>query len=147
MSQQPIKAWLTDTKTLKTIINRAHYLNELTQKVRHYLAEELAAHCQVANYQAGKLVLIVDSSVWASRLRFSIPQLCKSLQTLALFEQLKTIEYTIKSLYEPIAKPAQKKLNLSMANSTLLTTTAEGISDTKLQQALLRLAQNFHQAS
>ncbi|MDR0366385.1 MAG: DciA family protein [Bifidobacteriaceae bacterium] len=37
--------------------------------------EQVAAHCQVASFEDGELVVVADSSVWARELRLLIPQL------------------------------------------------------------------------
>ena len=140
MPRQPIQAWLTDTNRLQNLLSKAHYLNELSLIVRDYLAENLAAHCQVANYEAGRLKLLVDSSVWASQLRFCLPTLCKTLQAQPPFTQLQKIEYSVQTLYQPQALPKLPKAQLSSSSAELVASMAQSISDPKLQQALLRLA-------
>lgn len=140
MSRQPIQNWLTQAKPLKTLVNKAHYLAELTAIVRRYLAEDLAEHCQVANYTAGKLKVLVDSSVWASRLRFCLPHLSKTLQSVPAFGELRQIDYSVQPLYKTLARTPKSKPIISTASAELITSTAQSISDTKLQQALLRLA-------
>ncbi|MDF2866915.1 MAG: RNA-binding protein [Gammaproteobacteria bacterium] len=141
MSQQPIQTWLTDTRRLQNIISKAHYLNELSIVVRNHLAEDLANHCEVANYEVGKLKLMVTSSVWASRLRFYIPSLLKTLQKTSIFSQLQSIELSVSASYQPLVKPPTKTLALSLTSADLITMAAQSVTDANLQQALLRLAQ------
>lgn len=42
---------------------------------------ELAAHCQPESYQDGELVVIADSTAWATQLRYLAPQLVRALNT------------------------------------------------------------------
>lgn len=146
MSQQPIQTWLTDTKRLQNLISKAHYLNELTVTVRAYLGD-LAAYCEVANYTGNQLKLIVTSSTWASRLRFYIPQLLKNLKNTAVFNQLQSIEFSVHSPLPPLKNSPKQNLSLSQTNAELITITAQSVTDSNLQQALLRLAQKAHKAS
>lgn len=145
MSQQPIQSWLTDTRMLQTIMSKAHYLNKLNFIVHQHLAEDLAPHCRVANYTVGRLKLITSSSVWASRLRFCIPTLLTNLQKHHAFSQLQHIELSIRPFYQPISQEINRKPNLSVENANLITATAKEVTDPKLQQALMRLAQKTRQ--
>lgn len=147
MPQQPLQSWLTDTKKLQSLINKAHYLNQLTQLVQNYLNEDIAPHCQVANYEAGKLKLIVDSSAWASRLRFNLPHLKKTLSAIQPFTHLKTIEYSVQPQYESIRELTPNHIPISPANQALLASAAEAIADDKLKQALLNLANRRSRSS
>ena len=42
---------------------------------------ELAAHCQPESYTDGELVVIADSTAWATQLRYLAPQLVRALNT------------------------------------------------------------------
>lgn len=42
---------------------------------------ELAAHCRPESYTDGELVVIADSTAWATQLRFLAPQLVRTLNT------------------------------------------------------------------
>jgi hypothetical protein len=42
---------------------------------------ELAAHCRPESYTEGELVVIADSTAWATQLRFLAPQLIRTLNT------------------------------------------------------------------
>jgi len=139
MSQRPIQTWLTDTKLLQNLLNRAHYLAKLSRLVQAQLSSDLASHCQVANYELGRLKLVVDSSVWASRLRFSLPHLNQNLKRIGVFKDLQTIHYSV----QPLAVKhglSTKRLTLSKSSSGLIADAAVTIGDDKLRQALLRLA-------
>jgi hypothetical protein len=143
MSRQPIQSWLTDTGHLQNLISKALYLEELTLLVRTHLAAELSCHVQVANFQAGKLKLTVDSSVWASRLRFCLPHLRNKLPTHAAFNSIISIDYSVQTPPRSLAKSRPARPLISAHNAELLQDTAMAISHTKLQQSLLRLAKRL----
>ncbi len=144
MSQQPIQSWLTDTGHLQNLISKVFYLEELTLLVRSHLAAELSPHVQAANYQAGKLKLVVDGSVWASRLRFCLPHLRASLPKHTAFSQLTSINYSVQAPAHIAPKVATTQPVILAHNAELLQETAMGITHAKLQRALLRLANRAH---
>lgn len=60
---------------LTQICLQAIQLEELSITIGQFLPIELRPHCQVTRFQAGQLVLTTTSAVWASQLRYVIPEL------------------------------------------------------------------------
>ena len=61
--------------TLTTLCQRAIELESLTAIVQRYLPEAHRAQCTVGSFNKGCLVLIVTDPVWASELRYHLPDL------------------------------------------------------------------------
>lgn len=55
---------------LASLVDRARFLRQLDRDVRAGLPETLSHHTQVANLRGDCLVMLADSPVWATRLRY-----------------------------------------------------------------------------
>ncbi len=82
--------------TLQLIYAKAAQLTTLNKIWRTQIDETLAQHTQVANYREGCLVIEVSSPVWATRLRYGIPDLLQKLRALNEFAGLTRIEWYVK---------------------------------------------------
>ena len=56
-------------------VRRALWLDALEQQLRPCLPPALSPHCRLGNVTGGKLVFIVDSPMWRTRLRLAAPEL------------------------------------------------------------------------
>ena len=130
---------------LAILITRTKQLKRLTHQLRQSLDPNLAKHCYVAQYTEDKLIVLVDSAAWASKLRFEVPNLTRQLpQSDKVFAQLKNI--SIKILNQPNEETrsyttittTRPSLNEEKAQGTK--TLADSVDDQALQQALTRLA-------
>lgn len=59
--------------------------------VKAILTDELAGHCTYTQLNESVLTVFVDSNVWATRLRFEIGRLQKTLMDLPDYAHLETI--------------------------------------------------------
>ncbi|MCU7922769.1 MAG: DUF721 domain-containing protein [Candidatus Thiodiazotropha sp. (ex Dulcina madagascariensis)] len=112
----------------------------LFQRVRQYLPPPLDSQLKAAVMQEQTLSLFVSSPVWASRLRYLIPQLHRQLRESGLrVERLRT--RILPDERAGAAKPTLKRrLKLSRESGELLRRTAASISDRQLRDAMLRLS-------
>jgi len=70
---------------LGDIVQRAREMGELTENLSKALPEELAGSLVAANIRGNnELVLICQSSAWASRLRFEEEQLIRAARSLGI---------------------------------------------------------------
>ncbi|MEN8167827.1 MAG: DciA family protein, partial [Pseudomonadota bacterium] len=112
------------------------------KQVRLLLPSPLDDHCSSAVLQNGRLVLLADSPVWASRLRY----LSHNLQ-----RQLSQKGFSIRRIQSRVSIPEdlvkhQERIRpitpLSQANSDLLRSVAESMENQELRNALLRLSRH-----
>ena len=82
-------------KQLTEICHRSMQLEELSHKVSQLLAPELSPHCQVGSFNKGCLVLTSVNAVWASQIRYSIPELRDKLRKEAGMYQLMSIKVVV----------------------------------------------------
>ncbi len=122
-----------------------HHLSDINQALQIALDKTLAKHCRIANFHQGRLVIETDSPAWATKLRFSIPDLREKLRKDPQFANLKHIEYYVnpENTPKPAAKVKRKNgMKMSPHSASLLHTIAEGISDNKLSKILHKLAKS-----
>jgi hypothetical protein len=109
----------------------------LLDQVRLQLPPDLAAHCQAAVRNPGRLAVYADSPAWASRLRYLVPELAERFG-------IPTGHIQVRVLAPPLRRhgdtPERKIKRLSERNRRMLIEVAEGCSDLELKAALRRLA-------
>jgi hypothetical protein len=64
---------------LSDLVERARFLRQLDAQLRAELPANLSAHVQVANLYDDRLVMLADSSAWATRLRYERQKLLHHL--------------------------------------------------------------------
>ncbi len=82
-------------QSLTNIQSQAKKLQELNEIVLDYLPSEMQSHCHIGGFNNGCLVLTVDDAVWASQLRFLIPEIRDNLRKNNNIYQLSSIKITI----------------------------------------------------
>ena len=120
------------------VLHRGKFLHRLNRLVSSLLGDDLRLHCQVGNVRDGVLILYVDSTAWASRLRYQAPVLLKQLQQRKGLEALSQVE--VKVLPPREDSKVTKRAELSKEASACLQGCADAIEDEELSNALRRLA-------
>lgn len=120
----------------------AYYLQDLENILKSYLPETFQAHCQIAAFNYGELILRCDSAAWSNRLRFHTTQLLVQLNRHEKFYGLTriSIKTNARGPFLKIHKRPAKSQLISIENKHLLLHTAECEPDTQLAQAIKRLA-------
>lgn len=127
--------------SLAALWGHSQLLEEATRKIRTHLPEPLNSHVQVANFKDGVLLLHVDASVWAGRLRFLTPRILdvwhKEMSDLPPITQVKI---KVRRVPKPTDKPTVQPSPMSGETRKLLHDVASASSHPRLQEALRRLA-------
>jgi hypothetical protein len=139
-SLRPIKTTFGQRGTLHAISSHARQLESLQRIIQACLNEPMCSHVQLANYRNSLLILQTDSPVWASKLRYLVPELIKQCQLHPSFQSLRDIRILV-APFRAEAKPVKRpQPRLSAASRQLLESTAENITDPELKASLLRLS-------
>jgi hypothetical protein len=125
------------------VVQRAQSLRRLDRLVGSLLDHDSKQHCKVGNLRDGVLMLCVDSTAWASRLRYQTPALLTQLQQHKALATLQQIELKVTPRQEKTV--TYQKATLSADAASCLRSCAEAITDTDLRQALQRLAAHHKQ--
>lgn len=124
--------------TLETLCREAMQLEALNDLVLRFLPESLQPYCQVGSFQKGTLILLVQDSVWASQLRYSLPDIRDALRKDGGIYQLTSIKITL-MMPEIMPQTTKKKVILSSQAREVIISGAKECTGA-LQQALYRLA-------
>lgn len=81
---------------LSGILNQAKQHLVIDQLLKTHLDKDLQMHCQVAQLQGDTLIVHVDSSVWLTKISYSIPQLINALKTYPLLATLQKIQCKVR---------------------------------------------------
>lgn len=71
---------------LRDICKRAIQLDELNAKLLTLLPEELKTQCKVGSFNAGCLAIMVKDAVWASQLRYLLPELRDNMRKAGIYQ-------------------------------------------------------------
>lgn len=129
-------------KQLAEICQRSMQLEDLSSKVAQLLPPNLATECQVGSFSKGCLVLTTDNAVWASQIRYAIPELRDRLRKEAGMYQLSSIKVNVTETAIPYENPEQRPLAHELSHKAKATIISESLNCTyqPLQKALLHLA-------
>lgn len=120
------------------VLQRGQYLHRLNRLLASLLDDDSKVHCQVGNVRDGILIVYVDSTAWASRLRYQAPALLKQLQQRKGLATLQQIDFKVLPRQEKESRKIAAKM--SSEASSCLSACAEAVSDDKLRSALQQLA-------
>ncbi|MDP3706335.1 MAG: DUF721 domain-containing protein [Legionellaceae bacterium] len=80
---------------LTEICLHAIKLEEVSAILLSYLPDNLKDHCRVGSFRNGCLTLVTHDPVWASQIRYTLPELRDTLRSEAKLYQLASIKITI----------------------------------------------------
>ena len=99
---------------LASICEHAIKLEELSAKIYRYLPEALREQCHVGSFKNSCLVLVTRDPVWASQLRYALPELRDKLRGEAGIHQLASIKIAVNT---EEATPLHRKTSTTPALS------------------------------
>jgi len=122
-------------------MTKAKHISQLNLVVNQLLDHNLAEHVYAASATNGELTLVVDSPVWATRLRYAQSEIINGLQKFAISKKINRICIKVRPLEfkpKPIKRPL-RKMTISTSSASLMQQELEAISDPSLQEALKRI--------
>ena len=125
-----------------TLLQKAHWLNNLNQQLLLILPMEFDGHVKVAGVHRSLLILEADSPVWATKIRFLSYEITKQLSVKTDLK-LKSIKVNIQPNASLRKKPIRKKPYISKYSAHQLESLADSIKYPRLQEALAKLAKRY----
>lgn len=122
---------------LGRLVERARQLETLDQKLRCCLAPPLSQHCRLANVREDRLVFMVSSAIWASKLRMHTAQILAAAASLGVHARSVTVKVSAVSSARAVET---SKTPLSPAARDALRAAAETTNDPLLRERLIALA-------
>lgn len=136
---RPITDYLAKGSPLNSLLTQEKANNTLLVRIRQNVPSTLAEHCLGAVLQDNQLLIFVESSAWASKLRFLSRGLCQKMRK----EGVPIDKVVARVFLHGQLKPKKKRVSkreLTASNAALINQTAESIADPELRAALKRLS-------
>jgi hypothetical protein len=124
------------------LMAQAGHIQKLKQQFKQALRPALSPHCELLSIHERVLTISVDSSVWASRLRYEQQRILSKLQANPEFPEIASL--SVKIAKPKRIKPVAKKRQANRPSEDSIATMSElaqKVDDPKLKKALQRLAQ------
>lgn len=125
---------------LVEICKRTVQLEDLNSKLADYLPSNLKEHCYVGSFNQGCLALVVNDSIWASELRYSIPALRDKLRKEAGIYQLTSIKVMVSTTESPRINRSLTTRGLSEKSREAIQSGGDQCRYEPLRAALYQLA-------
>ena len=139
---QKLTNLLISKKRLSHLQHQLAIQEQLLIQVRESLPPPLDRHCIGAIPQGEELTLLVQSSAWASRIRYLSRELLKQLQRRQLRFKQVHIRVSIDTKPSERIKTSRRAKPLSTENAQLLRSLSETLDDDQLKPALQRLSRH-----
>lgn len=126
---------------LITLCQGVIQLDAINQLIHQCLPEALRGTCYAGSFSQGCLILVVKDAVWASQLRYSLPELRDTLRRDGGLYQLTSIKISLNALTpDNLIKPTKNQPVLSQIARKNLLEAGELCRYAPLKAALHRLA-------
>ena len=127
---------------LGKLVCKAEHLIALEQKLCSFLPSPLDKHCKVSGLSNRSILLITDSSVWATKLRFMTPEILKFMKTECSSARLKSVRISIRPEIHNKSSKTGRKIVISTATSKMIKNIASNIQDDELRSSLQKIARH-----
>ena len=128
--------------SLAALLEKASSIQATDRKIKKLLDPTLKDKFELANINADVAVILVNSSAWATRLRYNIPIILDILNKDLNYTSIKTVRIKIKKTI-PENPVLNKKPNSISANSAqFLNDVANNFNDPELRACILKLSKN-----
>ncbi len=125
---------------LQRIRQRSAQLDRLLAHIRDVLPPPLASHCTGVAVKADALIIYIDASAVASKVRFLAPQVHSSLPP-AMRQRIRHVEARVlRARGAPL--PLRRRAAMSTDSAHIIHASAECVTDPELGAALHRLARH-----
>jgi hypothetical protein len=138
---QSVRQLLDSKPVLRRLEREIEAQADLLSEIRRLLPADLAPHCGAARMHGDRLVIHVDSPVWATRLRYLAPQIVSLLQ--AQHPDLREIKSKVLISRQNHRPHHPRTARRSPIAADVVDSSATDIGDAHLRAALQRLARTL----
>jgi len=124
---------------LARLLRRVAAHRQVEDDFQACLPFELRGHCQLAGYRDGRVLLHVDSSAWATRLRYALPELTEHS---ALLRDADSIRVKVRPAVSSSPQRSLPRPQLSSSAAQVLLDCSQHLQDRGLAASLQRLARH-----
>jgi len=139
---ESVSKLLKKTQTpLQRITQRCQVLKQIDTILHQTIPHPLSEHCHIANLRHTTLIMHADSALWASQLRYLLPNLMEQWRNERHLPEIQKVDIKVRFTHQP-ARHYTHHPSLSEKSESLLRDTAEQVTHPELKSALLKLAQH-----
>ncbi|HCU89684.1 MAG TPA: hypothetical protein DGR97_07065 [Gammaproteobacteria bacterium] len=136
-----LDAIVTHNPVLRKLFRNAAKHQNTALRVKSLVAEPLRSHIQLVAVREDTIVLTADSSAWAAKMRYQVPNLVKKIRKTSEFAEIQTIRVTVLKSSSADTLPRNRKAApISVSCASALKNRASSVDDPALKEVLLRLA-------
>lgn len=136
----------TRSANIERLLQHGRFLDYITQRIKTYLPADFSDKIMVVRFDKKTLVIATRNSAWASKLRFFIPELRRSLSAENRFAHLEVIKVKVSSLDTGDATSSNTPVHTPLCSDFAVKTirnNAQFIKDDELKKSLMNLSQHI----
>jgi len=139
-SPTKLGAIVTQNSILRQLVRKAAAHQDIDRYIRSLIDGPLSLHISLESIRGNVLTLVADSSAWAAKARYQIPELHNLFKKNATLSQIRTIRIKVAaSNSASIPNGPTPLAPLGPRTLAALAASAEQVRDPNLRAALLRL--------
>ena len=139
-SPTKLDAIVTHNLALRKLFRHAAEHHGASLRIKSLLAEPVRSHIQLAVIRDGTLVLTADSSAWAAKMRYQVPDLHRKMAETSEFSEIQTIRVKVTKSSSAKEHDSRRAVPMSAPVAAEMQRRAASVADPALKDALLRLA-------
>lgn len=129
---------------LQNLVKKAQRIQQLGKILESHLDPSFQGKITLANINDGVATILVNSSAWATRLRYHIPDILDELTKQLGQGRVKTVRIKIAPTHQEKTRATGKKQNkLSREAASYLIRTADDFGDSPIRDTLLSIARHY----
>ena len=136
------------SEQLNNLYTHAKGIYALNEKLQTHLVPSLRGHCTVANYSDETLTVNAETSAWASRLRYCVPDILNYAKHECGLTRLKSVRIKVSPIHNKTVQSnlsstrSVKKASLSKKSADFIKNVATSIKDPALRKSILRISKH-----
>lgn len=139
-SPTKLGAIVTQNSLLRQLFRDAAENRSQNERIRQLIDEPLRAHVRFALLKNDTVILIADSSAWASKLRYQVAAIQQRMESSPGMDGVRNIRVKVAAAEATTQIPTRRAKALSASTAEGVRSQAESIEDPLLRAAVLKLA-------
>jgi len=125
----------------KSIIAKAKHISQINLIVNQLLGHQLGEHVYASSTNDDQLTLVVDSPVWATRLRYIQSEIINGLKKFTISKNIDRILIKVRPVefQQTPKKIVKRKMTISLSSASQMQEELDSISDASLKDSLKRI--------
>ncbi len=139
-SPTKLGAIVTQNSLLRQLFREAAENRSQNERIRQLIDEPSRAHVRFALRKGDTVILIADSSAWASKLRYQVAAIQQRIESSPEMDGVRNIRVKVAAAEPTTQVPTRRAQALSAGTAEGVRSQAESIEDPLLRAAVLKLA-------